>query len=385
MARADAPARFSLQGHALSNAQGEPMNGAVYVTFKLYESATSSTPIHTEPQTITALEGGFHTQLGTMRTLDLAIFKQYSTLFVGMSVEGDAEMTPRLEVTTAPYAGFAQYCDDAQKLQGLESSAFSLVEHAHSFNSLTDVPAGLANGDDTLTQSAVEQFARNVCLESASEVEEALGDTYVRASGQCQTNQTLKFSGSSWACANDDDAELQTDAVSSAHIKDGDITNDDVSSSAAIGYSKLNLANSIAANDLQGGSVTMSKIDTTGASVGQVLKVTSSGPAWGYAEGVSYKAVAPGAGLTYNVDASDTIVGVSIVENYPNAATSVVLPSPNSVPPGKVFIINGESMSSDATIYIYDILGSFIAYPIKYSDSQRSRRFYSSGSAWYQW
>jgi len=53
---------------------------------------------------------------------------------------------------------------------------------------------------------------------------------------------------------------LAADAVTSAKIKDGEIVNADISTSAAIAYSKLNLTNSIVAGDLTASSVTNAKL-----------------------------------------------------------------------------------------------------------------------------
>ena len=60
--------------------------------------------------------------------------------------------------------------------------------------------------------------------------------------------------------ANVTEAKLAADAVTSAKIKDGEIVNADVATTAAIAYSKLNLANSILAADLTADAVETAKI-----------------------------------------------------------------------------------------------------------------------------
>ena len=60
--------------------------------------------------------------------------------------------------------------------------------------------------------------------------------------------------------ANVTEAKLAADAVTSAKIKDGEIVNADVATTAAIAYSKLNLANSIVAADLTADAVETAKI-----------------------------------------------------------------------------------------------------------------------------
>ncbi|MBX7155605.1 MAG: hypothetical protein K1X91_11665 [Bacteriodetes bacterium] len=53
---------------------------------------------------------------------------------------------------------------------------------------------------------------------------------------------------------------IANDAVTSGHISDGTIVNADVSTSAAIAYSKLNLVNSIQNADVQANAITTSKV-----------------------------------------------------------------------------------------------------------------------------
>ncbi len=92
----------------------------------------------------------------------------------------------------------------------------------------------------------------------------AAGGIYVNSS----TSTTERSDGSStWTAV----------AISSSNIADGTIVNADISASAAIAYSKLNLSNSIVAGDLTSGSVTSSKIDSSVAKSIDVQVFTSTG------------------------------------------------------------------------------------------------------------
>lgn len=58
----------------------------------------------------------------------------------------------------------------------------------------------------------------------------------------------------------------------------GSVTNTDINATAAIAYSKLSLTNSLVAGDLTAGSVTMAKINQSGATTNQVIQW--NGSAW---------------------------------------------------------------------------------------------------------
>jgi hypothetical protein len=59
-------------------------------------------------------------------------------------------------------------------------------------------------------------------------------------------------------------AKLATDAVTSAKIADGAIVNVDVNSTAAVAYSKLNLATSIVNGDIANATIALAKLSATG-------------------------------------------------------------------------------------------------------------------------
>jgi hypothetical protein len=69
-------------------------------------------------------------------------------------------------------------------------------------------------------------------------------------------------------------------SITSAKILDGTITNSDVSTTAAIAYSKLNLSGSIGTTDLAANAVTLPKISSVGATSGQVIGYDGTDVTW---------------------------------------------------------------------------------------------------------
>lgn len=150
---AQAPALLPVQG-VLTDDLGEPIDGVVSVTFALYDRDTGGSALFEETVPVTAEGGSFSVYLGNAGApLDLTLFAR-SPIYLGITVESDAEMAPRFMLGTTPYAAYAQMCGDANTLSGMDAADFAPIGHTHAFNELTAVPTGLADGDNDTTYSA---------------------------------------------------------------------------------------------------------------------------------------------------------------------------------------------------------------------------------------
>jgi hypothetical protein len=106
------PSTFTQQGR-LFNLDGTLPAGPVAMSFAIYDSATATTALWTETQTVTLSEGFFSVQLGSSTTFASAAplvsaLRAGSPLYLGVTVESDSEMTPREEMVSVPYAMIAQ-------------------------------------------------------------------------------------------------------------------------------------------------------------------------------------------------------------------------------------------------------------------------------------
>ncbi len=165
VSHAQVPQTLSYQG-VLRDASGTPVPDDDYlVTFRLYDVESGGTALWTEPQTLPVSGGILSATLGSVVTLDLAADVPY---WLGISVGSEEELDTRVELTSTPYALRAA---DSDLLGGEEPGAYSLGGHEHddryrtetelgtsdgsdpnvgsnyvSWDNLTDVPAGLADG-----------------------------------------------------------------------------------------------------------------------------------------------------------------------------------------------------------------------------------------------
>ncbi len=100
-ARAAAPETMSYQGILTDNAGTPVPNGTYDLTFSLYDVAADGAPLWTETQTAVAVQAGLvSVQLGSVAPLTLAFDVPY---FLGISVDGGAEMAPRIALASSPY------------------------------------------------------------------------------------------------------------------------------------------------------------------------------------------------------------------------------------------------------------------------------------------
>jgi hypothetical protein len=122
LAQPDIAEIMSYQG-VLRDGSGNPVpDGSYDVTFRIYDIATGGTALWTENQTLTATGGIINAHLGSVEPLNTLGFDV--PYWLGIAVEGGAELVPRTPFTTVPYAahaGFADTClegDDDWQING---------------------------------------------------------------------------------------------------------------------------------------------------------------------------------------------------------------------------------------------------------------------------
>lgn len=95
-------------------------NGTYSIVFSLYTVASGGSAVWTETQNVTIANGNgiFNVALGSVSALPGSVDFNSADLYLGIKVEADAEMTPRVRFTAAPYAF------NSDKLNGLSSNNF---------------------------------------------------------------------------------------------------------------------------------------------------------------------------------------------------------------------------------------------------------------------
>lgn len=95
---------ISYQGR-LADSVGDPVNDTVGMTFRIYNVATGGSPLWTETYAgVQVSDGLFHVLLGSTAPLPESLFADNDTLYLGITVGIDSEMTPREQLASAPWA-----------------------------------------------------------------------------------------------------------------------------------------------------------------------------------------------------------------------------------------------------------------------------------------
>ncbi|MFH1135788.1 MAG: hypothetical protein V1816_06855 [Pseudomonadota bacterium] len=96
----DIPRTISLQGY-LTDTSGVALTGYYYLTFSIYENEDDIDPLWSSIRLVDVSEGYYHVYLGEKAPLDIPFDRQY---YLGVRVGFSAEMTPRLKLSSSPYA-----------------------------------------------------------------------------------------------------------------------------------------------------------------------------------------------------------------------------------------------------------------------------------------
>jgi hypothetical protein len=96
------PLKINHQGRLLDAAMA-PVSGQHTMKFAIYNMATGGTALWTESQTL-AFDGGYYaTTIGAVTPFAQNLFAG-QTMYLGITVDDDAEMTPREPVDSVPYS-----------------------------------------------------------------------------------------------------------------------------------------------------------------------------------------------------------------------------------------------------------------------------------------
>ena len=87
----------------LTDTEELPVNGGVDLDVRLYAGAETETALFEEQHSVLVSGGYVHLLIGSVETLESSIFDG-SDLYIGISVDGDDELRPRLRVGYVPFA-----------------------------------------------------------------------------------------------------------------------------------------------------------------------------------------------------------------------------------------------------------------------------------------
>ncbi len=144
----DVPRQITFQGR-LVRADGNPETAPQDLRFALYATSTGGVSLWDETHPGTPVTNGYYAVvLGSSQPLPPSAFTGQA-LYLGVSLAGQAELTPRLHLVSVPYSLRA---DDSNRLEGRPAASFADVSHTHA-----SVP--LADNANLLQNRAAASFA----------------------------------------------------------------------------------------------------------------------------------------------------------------------------------------------------------------------------------
>lgn len=102
------PQTLSYQGVLRDGVGNTITDGSYDLTFNLYDAESGGSALWSETQSVNVVDGIFSVVLGDVVALTVPFDVPY---WLGISVEGETELSPRVELTAAPYARRAAYAD----------------------------------------------------------------------------------------------------------------------------------------------------------------------------------------------------------------------------------------------------------------------------------
>lgn len=121
----DIPRTLDYQG-VLTDAGGTAVpDGSYSLVFRIYSVPTGGSSLWGETQSVNVSKGIFNVTLGSVTPLALPFDAPY---YIGIAVEGEAELSPRIALASA---GYSYYAGNADKVDGIDAAAFAAVGHHH--------------------------------------------------------------------------------------------------------------------------------------------------------------------------------------------------------------------------------------------------------------
>ncbi|MEO8703956.1 MAG: hypothetical protein ABI867_28155 [Kofleriaceae bacterium] len=201
LAGAGVPGTISFSARLVDDESGKVLTGTHHVEFALFDAATAGTSVWNEGRDLEVDDGLVFVELGEVKPLDLAAFDGRK-LFLEVTVDAIA-MEPRVALSSVPYALRSAVASDAEKLNGLTADE---LQHR--------VTGTCGSGNFVIGVNADGSVACAPDLSGSGDITEVIAGPGLQGGGTggsvtlsmlltCAPNDLLKWNGTAWACAAD--------------------------------------------------------------------------------------------------------------------------------------------------------------------------------------
>lgn len=179
----DVPRKMTYQGRLARN-DGTPETAPQDLKFAIYAQPTGGAPLWEETQTQVALSNGYYAVvLGKSAPLPASVFNGQD-LYLGLTVAGGAELAPRIQVASVPYALKA---GDARALEGKTAADFALVSHSHP-NATSGASGFMSAGDKQRFDAIPYDLAGNGLSQSGTGAGSTLNVDYSQVAAKTHSH-----------------------------------------------------------------------------------------------------------------------------------------------------------------------------------------------------
>jgi len=143
----------------LADASGDPVTGKQNMEFRLYNTPINGTPLWEEfwtgSNSVDVSDGLFSVMLGSINTGLTAVVQGNTTLYLGITVGTDSEMTPRVQLGSVPFSIWSlAVADDSVTSAKVADGTLSTVDLADS----AVTSAKIADGTIRVNDAALDTW-----------------------------------------------------------------------------------------------------------------------------------------------------------------------------------------------------------------------------------
>ncbi len=184
---AEVPTQLQHQGR-MFNATGGPLTGPHSLAFAFYDAPSGGAPVWSENLTVEFDNGYFDTALGATNPIDASTV-DLDEVYLSIAVDGGPPLSPRARLRAVPYALLSEWAETATNVEGgtvnageIQINGTTVIDGSGtivgsvSWNDLTDIPFDIDDGDSTIADGLL-----------------------------CVADEIIRYDGSNWGCAADDD------------------------------------------------------------------------------------------------------------------------------------------------------------------------------------
>lgn len=252
------PEAINYQGY-LTDAEGNPLNGDVAMTFRIYSVEISGTELWSETHAaVTVMEGVFNVVLGSSAPISQGMLD--GDRYLGITVGADSEMVPRMKLTSSAYAIRAGYAE-------------SMADGSVTTSTLLDTAV-----TETKIASAAVSSAK---LASTSVTTDKIATGAVTGTKVATGSLTATHLQDGTALAEILDDDGPDSGLNADYLDNYDSTAFSLSGhNHDATYVNVGETNSIATGMIQNAAVTKGKLSAAGGTSGQVLGTDGTNLVW---------------------------------------------------------------------------------------------------------